>query len=661
MGSLIQESFSYPPQARRPDWIPETKVTRTDWVDLKFDASGTSWIVDLRCCDASGTSLSFPGPSEGAKAWVKGFPEVTDLTKLSPRYPFRWLVPISPMNCAYFEYTWPEGRVRSLDEDVLRPILKAYLARNGLDEWARLQAAWKLSGEVPELPTDWIEHPDPEKRLKGYQVPVVLFGLERPGAAFFLDRGTGKTPISIQESCMEASRQDGTYTWLILAKKDHLYNWARELGRFAVVPWRAWEAVGSPHNRLRTVIEARQQRSNTKLAVTLCSYDSFANSVDSWLDLGEWDKITVDESHNIKDKGTDRWKATKKIRPLSRRRRALTGTPVGNSLLDLYAQLEWVGKHYSGFETWAGFRRFYGQWRPIPNARGIEKLEGVKNVPSMQEQLGRVAFVMSKKEAGIQLPGIAREVITCQMEKRQAAMYRELAESTWLRIAESGDELNVSNQLVMLRKLSQVAAGFVKWDAKADLDTGVILEPERLEWIVDDPPKLRKAVEMTKAALAEDPLCKRVLLAFDVPVLKRLQEMLEEEKVPSVLYYGGTPAADRRDYYKRFNEDPGLRVMVGNPDVVGENLNLIGYDNENPDTSHTYCDGMTFVTRSWSGIARMQTPDRVHRFGQRVQATITDIIVPNTVDEDMLKRTDAKETGAMTVLDIRDMLQRALG
>src|SRR5205823_12801868 len=84
--------------------------------------------------------------------------------------------------------------------------------------------------------------------------------------------------------------------------------------------------------------------------------------------------------------------------------------------------------------------------------------------------------------------------------------------------------------------------------------------------------------------------------------------------------FGGTPADERQDLVARFQDDPGLRVLVANPAAAGVGFTL---------TAASYA---IYETLTWRYDLYAQSQDRNHRIGQRNPATYIRLIADRTVD-----------------------------
>jgi len=332
----------------------------------------------------------------------------------------------------------------------------------------------------------------------------------------------------------------------------------------------------------------------------------------------------------------------------------LTGTPIGNSLMDLWTQLEFLGHGFSGFSRFSAYRSFHGVWQDA-GMNGIARLAGVKNIPLVQERLSRITFSVTKEEAGLNLPSKVYDTHEVEMTKEQAVAYKAMAEylATEIEDRMSGnvDPVTAQNILTQLLRLAQITSGHIVTDANIDPDTGLELRAKQVRRLGPVNPKV-DAVEQLLTAEDRDPKGKTLIWCCFTEDIRTIGERLTKLGIGHGLYYGATPQGERDELVERFNGDDDLKVLVLNPQTAGEGLNLLGY-NENSDM---YTDHEIFFSQNWSAILRGQAEDRAHRRGTRMPVRITDLTVPGTIDEDIRARVKGKLLNAAEAVNIKDIL-----
>jgi SNF2 family DNA or RNA helicase len=497
--------------------------------------------------------------------------------------------------------------------------------------------------------------------LTPYQRVATAASLLTPGYALFMEQGTGKTPCVISHINTEASKCNGRmHRSLIVCPKQVRTNWVEELEKFSTVHGRATILRGDNVDRIKLLIDALTPMNGDKYTAVICSYEVMTRMQEALMTL-EWDLITLDEGHSIKAPNSKRTRASHVLREHSTKKLLLTGSPIGNTMLDLYSQLEFLGKGASGFTTWKAFKNFYGVYIKDESTGGYEKLIGIQNLPFMKERLARYSFIIKKKDALPDLPDKLYRVLECSMGAKQTDAYNSLSTSLMAEIDQdllrddAPPSVVINNVLTKLLRLAQVTSGFIPLDPYYG-DNGEVIQKRRIKHFTPNP-KLDTLVEALKE---KDPNSKSVIWCHWIPDILTIRERLEAEGRNVVSFYGGTSEADRAEAIRRFNCDPNCKVFISNPAAGGSGLNLLGYPPGKPEGYDTNCDEHFVYSQSWSYLTRSQAEDRSHRKGTRVPVQITDLCVPKTIDEEIRVRVLKKKKDALEISDIRDILKAVL-
>lgn len=565
----------------------------------------------------------------------------------------QWLVPATDISVALIDALWPKNQLIFSGEEE-RTIFE-YLRLTGKqkDALAERVANFRANGVVQAADSlHWSE----EFPLAGYQQLGLQNSLGAEGYSLFMDKGTGKTAIVIARVCNESLLIDGMYRCLILCPKNVRMNWENEFVKFANVGGKVTVIRGNELERAKLLVDAMRKEDDCEYSVVVMSYDNLARTW-SMFQMIEWDLAVLDESHYIKSPSTKRWKFAQKLRDRSKARMCLTGTPIANTPLDLYTQFEFLGKGWSGFSNWKAFRSFYGVFEDSGN--GHERLVGCQNMPFLQERLARQSFVIRKEEALPDLPEKVYDVVEVEMSKKQREAYDSLATQLALEIENELDsdrpkQLLVNNVLTKLLRLAQITSGFITWDAVVDED-GRTLSPKAIEPFSPNC-KLDGLLELLEGKGSNE---KTIVWACWVHDILTIQKRLTEEGIGNVVYYGATSEKDREDAVWYFNNDPRVSVFVGNPVAGGTGLNLLGHPpGASEEDFPCCCNHEIFYSQNWSMTARSQSEDRAHRRGTRQNIRITDLCVPETIDEEIRMRVMDKHDTALRVSDIREMLNK---
>ena len=671
------------PQSRATEkLLKPIRLEADDYLILNVDDEGVRFVAQalsltsVGACPSWGTRRvvngvemweTWNGASWGAREFFSRLPERTFNKKSST-----WKIAGTDFNALVTNACWPRRKIvfGPDAEELFDALLDSFSNQRDCSTAA---AEFKVNATLPELQykgADWVERND--LPLSDYQRAAARISMDSDGYALFMDRGTGKTPVAIQRICCDAravnagvmeggcDRPDGgkMLRVLIVCPGQVRLNWEREISRFASLPGKVVVARGGQAKRVRILSHAITPENDCDFSVTIISYGSLVKSIDFYAAV-PWDLVISDETHFFKSASTVRFKAMQRIRDAATRRLGLTGTPIGNSPMDLWSQLEFLGKGQSGFMSYKNFRKFHGQWEGNA-AEGVERLIGLQNIPLLQERLSRMSFAVTKDEAGLDLPDKVYDVHEVHMTTRQAELYERISRELAVEVEDKltgqiVDQMVIKNILTMLLRLSQITAGHVVWDAIYNED-GEEVRPKKVEHL-DGNPKVEAVVELIQEMGSKS---KMLIWCSWVPSIEAIHKRLDELGIRHGTFYGATSDNDRAANEHAFNHDPDFRVMILNPQTAGEGLNLVGYDYENPEESDTYCDHEIFFSSNWSQILRAQAEDRAHRRGTRMPVRITDIVVPGSIDIDILDRIMKKKQMADMISDLSAILKSVL-
>ena len=536
-------------------------------------------------------------------------------------------------------------------------LLKRFVSQNVS---AKIAAEFKVNGKVPDLPRDYIKHP--QLPLSDYQEAALMTTLGQECSCLFMDPGTGKTQIAIYRINIEGFRKkDGFYRALIICPQAVRSNWEREFQRFCTYPGKTSIIKGDSNRRVKALIDGVRPESDCIWGASIISTDLVFNMYDK-LRKVEWDLVVLDESHHIKNPSSQRFRAAKLFHNHSSARMCLTGTPYANSIMDLFSQFEFLGPGMSGFMTFQNFRKFHGKYRPLTNGSPVQKLIGIKSLPLIQERLARVAFLLTEKEVGLKLPDKIYNIYEVEMTPKQRAIYKNVANDIIAEIECHLDDATVSVEhiLTKLMRLAQITSGFVKTDSVMNPITAEVT-PGSVVQIDEVNPKVEGVLEIL--AEESDPNGKTILWCHFIEDARVMSAGLAAAGIDHVGYHAVTDPRYRKpnvvDAAERFNMESDCKVLIANPASGGEGLNLLGYDKEHPDKISTYVNHCIYVSCDWSMIKRVQSEKRAHRRDARSPSVrITDLMVSGTIDEEIRARVLAKKQKAMLVQDIREILEK---
>lgn len=605
-------------------------------------------------------------PAAEVMTFVTRIPERKKVT--TGYAPVAFEIPATDYTCEVINSLWPQDQIEFHDEDT-RAKFDEILQRSALaDLCAEVTAKWKDRKEVPQHQYEYCE----AEPLSPYQQVAMVNSLHSPGYGLFMEQGVGKTPVAIATICNAAkylqewqiAQHDGKdqpqrmYYGLIVCPNNVRLNWQKEFEKFATQPGKITVLRGPEVGRVCQMIDATAPMEGALYSIVICGYETLSRSWEA-LQMVPWDIAVLDESHGIKSTKTKRFKTSLLLRDRSAQRMVLTGTPIANSALDIYAQLEFMGKGYSGFSSFEHFKQFYGVYEVTET--GHRALTGLQNLPFMQERLARYSFIISKAEALPDLPPKQYDIYEVEMGTDQAEYYREIRTKLALEIeSDLADNsqprsMVINNVLTKLLRLTQITSGFVSWGETFN-EVGELLGGKRIEYFSPNP-KIEALREINKE---KGPNNKTIVWGCFTPDIEYMKAWAEADGLDYVCFTGATSFDERIEAERRFNFDRNCRWFFGNAAAGGVGLNLLGYPPGAPEGYDTNCDHIIYYSQNWSAISRGQSEDRANRRGTRVPTRITDLVVPQTIDEEIRARVVDKKLHAMQVSDLRLILKNVL-
>lgn len=256
------------------------------------------------------------------------------------------------------------------------------------------------------------------------------------------EMGLGKTIMTISLLAHLAC----TGHWgphLIVVPTSVLLNWEMELKRWCP-QLKVLTYFGTPRQR-------KQKRTGwTKpnaFHVCLTSYKLVLQDAQAFKRM-KWFYLILDEAHNIKNYKSQSWQTLLNFR--TRRRLLLTGTPLQNNLMELWALMHFLMPHI--FQSHKEFKDWFSN--PVNSM-----IEGTSNYS--EDLIRRLHSILRpfmlrrlKKDVEKQLPGKFEHIVMCKLSKRQRLLYDEyMATGTVQSTLKGGNYLGVANVLMQLRKV----------------------------------------------------------------------------------------------------------------------------------------------------------------------------------------------------------------
>lgn len=431
-------------------------------------------------------------------------------------------------------------------------------------------------------------------QLTGYQWLVRLAKLGF-GGILADDMGLGKTLQTIAY-LLHQHEENPDAPSIIVMPTSLIYNWEAELQRFA---------PGLPY---RIIVGSRKERETLledvpKGALLLTSYATLRRDAELYSEM-QFDSIISDESQYIKNSYTQNTRSLKSLH--GQHHFALTGTPIENSLADLWSIMDFCIPGY--LHSWREFRHLY----EIP----ITRYEDTARLEQLRRQIAPFILRRMKNDVLTELPDKIDTVLYAELSEEERRIYHtQLALSHKAFIEEiAGHSLAQSRMrvLTLLMRLRQVCCspalfldGFNKPSAKLTLCLSVIED---------------------RAAQGHQML---VFSQF-TSVLDMIAPELEKRGIPYVTLTGKTKANERMALVERFNKEK-IPVFLISLKAGGVGLNL------------TSADTVIHFDPWWNQSVENQATDRTHRIGQKKSVHVIRLITKDTIEEKILQLKEKKQ------------------
>ena len=401
------------------------------------------------------------------------------------------------------------------------------------------------------------------------------------------EMGLGKT---LQTITFILSRQNSKT--LIVAPTSLIYNWLSEFKKFAP-SIKVLVCNGTPEER-KQHIEGYEDYD-----VIITTYNMLRNDLEHY--KMNFDYCILDEAQNIKNPHSLNTQCVKKIH--SRVRFALTGTPIENSLMELWSIFDFIMPEYLYDE-----KRF--------NTRYFRRLE---EEPEILDEIHKMVnpFILRRLKKNVikELPEKIEKTMFIPLNYEQKKVYETYAgyaRNLIVRKVEN-DEFKKSRIEILsyLTKLRQIC-----------LDPSVTMDSYsggsgKIDALID---LLEQSIEG-----------KHKVLVFSqfTSVLKNISSILKETNI-NFCYLDGSVASSRRiTMVNEFNEED-TDIFLISLKAGGTGLNL------------TSADIVIHFDPWWNPAVEDQATDRAHRIGQKNVVEVIKLIASDTVEEKILELQNSK-------------------
>jgi len=459
-----------------------------------------------------------------------------------------------------------------------------------------------------------------------HQKEAIIFGRDKIEIAYFMDMGTGKTGATINSLRERYAAHKRILKTLIICPVQVCAGWGREFKAHAPpnVSDKAYVLVGSAKERLAIAATALVENN---YCIFITSFealvrDDLLNFFKKW----EPEICIADESHRLKNPKAKTTLAATSLADMASYKYALTGTPMPNSLQDIYAQFRFLDRGETFGTNFFKFRTkyFYDKNLGMPGDKHFPNWQPKKDTEAIfNELIYQKAFRVMKSEC-MDLPPFVRIRHEVKLGKEQAKAYKEMHRDF---VTIIDDDACVADLAITKSiRLQQILSGHAKLD-----DSGEI-------HVFKGNPRLNAVADIVGDL---PPGAKVVVWACFKENYIGIEAALKKIKVKCVQLVGGMSKTQRNQSLYSFMNNATVRCMIANPASAG-----------------TGVDGMQvanyaiYYSRSFNLEYDLQSNDRIYRGGSEIHDKVTriDLVAPDTLDEAILESLDNKLKASEAVL-----------
>ena len=422
------------------------------------------------------------------------------------------------------------------------------------------------------------------------------------------DMGLGKT-LQVLTMILEyvENSKDNKRATIVVAPSSLTLNWLAEAKKFT--PELKVEVIKG------TALERKRRIENIKnYDLVITSYDLLKRDINEYEELNyNFRYIIADEAQYMKNSSTQNAKAIKELNADSRF--ALTGTPIENSLAELWSIFDFIMPGYL-----FSYRKFK-EWYESP----IVKDKDERAMNKLKMLIAPFILRRNKKDVLTELPEKTITVLNNQMTDEQEKIYMsylaQIKEDVAAEINMNGFEKSQIKILAALTRLRQICChpGLFIRDYKGESS------------------KLTQCVEIVNDAIEAGH--KILLFSGYTSMFEILEKELKAKEIKYFKLTGSTKVDERIKLVDEFNLNPDVKIFLISLKAGGTGLNLTG------------ADMVIHYDPWWNQSAENQATDRAYRIGQKNNVQVYKLITSNSIEEKIYELQQKKATLIDNMLD----------
>lgn len=430
--------------------------------------------------------------------------------------------------------------------------------------------------------------------------------------ALFFETGTGKTYTTVRQLADKFNRAKRVMKTVILCPIIVTENWPREITKYSKIKRDRIFVTYNKNPKKRYINLEKALSSNNGNMIIVVNFEGMLDEKlrKMLLDWGP-EILVVDESQRCKNPQAKRTKHTITLSDLTQHRYILSGTPILNSPMDVWAQYRILDKGQRFGRNFFSFRAKYFYDKNAGMPAHIHFPDWHPR-PEMQEEMNRLIYEIAEraiKSECLDLPPLVRQTVYVDLSPEQRRMYDDLRDDFVAYLPDESGAVVADLAITKALRLQQIVTGYVKLEDGRELHFEDIPRRAALKELLED--------------IVIDAKQKVIVWAVFKSNYKLIRDVCDELKIKYVEAHGDIGAKQKLENVDIFNADNDVSLMLGHPGSLGVGINLI---------AASYA---IYFSRDFSLENDLQSEARNYRGGSERHSKITriDLVSKDTMDE----------------------------
>ena len=386
---------------------------------------------------------------------------------------------------------------------------------------------------------------------------------------------------------------------LIVLPSSLLFNWYNEAKKY------------TPHFKMVQYIGNKRSQITNRLKnydLIFTSYNIISKDI-AMLEKMSFNYLILDESQYIKNKNSQVFKNINKLS--AAHKISLSGTPIENSLSDLWAQMQFINPNILG--TYKFFQSYFQT--PVQLKNDQNKIDELKQI------INPFILRRTKKQVLSELPDYSETIFLTEMSIDQEIWYekeKSKARNSLLHIDANTNKVHILNSLMKLRQLSNHPKMIL---ADSDILSGKFDDATNY---------LQTLVKSSQKVL---------IFSSFVSHLKLYKSWCVQKGFNYCYLTGETAMPDRETEVNRFKNNENISLFFLSVGAANVGLNL---------QEATY---VVFLDPWWNPFKEIQAISRAHRMGQKYKVEVVKFIAKNSIEEKIVQLQNSKKLLAEHIID----------